>query len=113
MVHGKNARYSYSVDISILTPYGAFTCAVNNIKSEAEMAGLTGGGTSHSSWGDRYCLRKMTLLSLPAVLFTMWGFLRGALVEVPQAWILLRGRGVLGMGPGSPGNACFPILDTG
>ena len=47
------------------------------------------------------------------VLFGVWGFLREALVEVPRAWILLRGRGVLGTGPGSPGNPCFPTHSYG
>ena len=97
---------------SILTPYGPFTCAVDKIKSEA------GNGRSH--WwrdasfllGDRYCLRKVTLRSPPVVLFAIWGFLRGTVVEVPRAWILLRGRGVLGTGPGSPGNPCFPTMDS-
>ena len=98
---------------SILTPYGPFTCAVDKIKSEA------GNGRSH--WwrdasfllGDRYCLRKVTLRSPPVVLFAIWGFLRGTVVEVPRAWILLRGRGILGMGPGGPGNPCFPTHSCG
>ena len=98
---------------SILTPYGPFTCAVDKIKSEARMAVLTGGGTPRSSWWDRYCLRKVTSRLPPVVLFAMWGFLRGALVEVPRAWILLRGRGILGMGPGGPGSPCFPTHSCG
>ena len=76
------------------------------------MADLTVGGTSRSSWWDRYCLRKVTLRSPPSVLFAVCGFLRGALVEVPRAWILVRGRGVLGTGPGSPGNPCFPTFPS-
>ena len=56
---------------SILTPYGPFTCAVDKIKSEAGMADLTVGGTSRSSWWDRYCLRKVMLRPPPSVLLAV------------------------------------------
>ena len=74
---------------------------------------VQGNRNTRSSWWDRYCLRKVTLLPPPSVLLAVWGFLRGALVEVLRAWILLRGRGVLGTGPGSPGNPCFPTHSCG
>ena len=38
----KIPSYSYSA-ITVLTPYGPFTCAVVKMKSEASFPGLTGG----------------------------------------------------------------------
>ena len=46
----KILSYSYSV-VTVLTPYGTFTCTVDKIKSEASLPGLTGGGTSCSLCG--------------------------------------------------------------
>ena len=71
------------------------------------------GGTSRSAWWDCYCLGRVTSRSPRVVLFAVKGFLRGASVEVTRAWILLRGRGVLGTGPGDPGNPRFPTHSCG
>ena len=44
MDHSNDTRNPYFDGAIILTPYGLFTCAVNNTKSEAMVVVLTGGG---------------------------------------------------------------------